>query len=126
MRIFIAIICCALLVNCNDGHKHIETITPKVMHEHIKQNKGIIVDVRTPAEYQEGHLKNAINIDFKAVTFFNQISKLDKNQPVYVYCRSGNRSRKSIESFKEAGFTKLYDLEGGILQWQSQGYEVVK
>ncbi len=126
MRIFIAIICCALLVNCNDGHKHIETITPKVMHEHIKQNKGIIVDVRTPAEYQEGHLKNAINIDFKSPDFLDNIQKLNTDQQVYVYCRSGKRSNKSLEHFKAAGFSKIYNLEGGILNWQSERLEVVE
>ena len=76
-----------------------------------------LIDVRTPEEYAEGFIKNAKNINFYDDDFLSQMSSLDKNKPVYVYCKSGGRSGKSATQLKEAGFTKVYDLEGGITAW---------
>ncbi len=76
-----------------------------------------LIDVRTPEEYAEGYIKNAVNINFYDDDFLEQMSALDKDKPVYVYCRLGGRSGKASAQLKEAGFTKVYDLEGGITKW---------
>ena len=78
-----------------------------------------IIDVRTPAEYKGGHLKSAQNIDYKSQTFKDQISKLDKSRPVFVYCLGGVRSAAAAEVFRESGFTEIYDMKGGYLKWTS-------
>ena len=83
-----------------------------------------IVDVRTPEEYKNGFIDNSQNIDFNSPTFDEDISKLDKTKPVILYCKSGGRSAKCSEKLKEAGFVKIYDLEGGITQWKFQGLEL--
>jgi rhodanese-related sulfurtransferase len=91
----------------------------------LSQMDGVqLVDVRTPEEFEEGHIKGFQNIDFMSDTFQEDIEKLDKTKPVIVYCKSGNRSGKSCEIMKEKGFVKIYDLEGGIEKWKYEGNEV--
>lgn len=84
----------------------------------IEKGKIQLVDVRTPDEYNSGHIKNAKNIDFFATSFTNQFEKLDKEKPVYIYCRSGARSKKASNKLSEMGFTEIYDLQGGYLNWK--------
>lgn len=76
-----------------------------------------LIDIRTPKEYAEGFIKNAKNINFYDDDFLSRMSTLDKSIPVYIYCRSGGRSGKAAIQLDEAGFTKVYDLEGGIKEW---------
>ncbi len=79
-----------------------------------------LVDVRTPKEYQEGFIDDAINIDYlNQVTFNTAFEKLDKNKPLYIYCRSGNRSQKSAKLLLDLGFTEIYDLKGGYIAWNN-------
>ena len=81
-------------------------------------NNVQLVDVRTSEEFNAGHIEGAINIDFKNEELFYQLFKgLDKKNPVYVYCRSGNRSKKSADKLLELGFSKVYDLKGGYIEW---------
>ncbi|MBC7743465.1 MAG: rhodanese-like domain-containing protein [Flavobacterium sp.] len=89
----------------------------------IKKNNLIVLDVRTPEEVNEGAMTDAINYDFKAPGFKDQISSLPKKVPYFIYCRSGNRSAKAIEMMKSLGFTRIYHLEGGYLaydEWKKQ------
>jgi phage shock protein E len=87
----------------------------------MKQPGTVVLDVRTPAEFAEGHLPQAKNIDFESADFASQIASLDKNAPYAVYCRSGNRSGSALEQMRAAGFTRTYDLADGIVAWQSMG-----
>ena len=83
-------------------------------------NKDVqLVDVRTPGEYRKGHLAKAKNINYYAkAQFANSFKQLDKSKPVYLYCRSGHRSRKAAMRLIDMGFSKIYDLEGGLNNWQ--------
>ncbi len=74
-----------------------------------------IVDVRTPAEFNAGHIDNAINIDFDNSTFKGEIDKLDKSKTYFIYCRSGNRSGQAFSIMKGGGIKNIYDLQGGII-----------
>ena len=87
-----------------------------------KQNSGIpLIDVRTPQEYAQGAIKGAVNIDyFDQKLFLKKISALEKSKPVYLYCRSGNRSMKAARQLASLGFEKIYDLAGGYLAWSSK------
>lgn len=84
-----------------------------------------IVDVRTPAEFAEGHLPGAVNIDIASPDFAAQVSALDPSAPYAVYCRSGNRSASALAEMAAVGMTGAYHLGGGIGAWQSAGGEVV-
>lgn len=85
-----------------------------------------LVDVRTPDEYSQGHIKNAKNINFFDGDFVDQMSKLNKDEAVYIYCRSGGRSGRAAKKLKAAGFKRVYDLKGGFLNWTANGKEVTK
>ncbi|MDB2586562.1 rhodanese-like domain-containing protein [Flavobacteriaceae bacterium] len=88
--------------------------------EAIQGKKVVLVDVRTPEEYSEGFIEGAINIDyFNQQSFIKQISALDKKEPVYLYCRSGNRSMKAARQLVSLGFENVYDLAGGYMAWSS-------
>ena len=76
---------------------------------------AVLLDVRTPEEFASGHIQSAINIDFQNPSFAEDVKKLDTSKPYFVYCRSGNRSGKAISFMKENGFTKIYELQGGIV-----------
>lgn len=88
----------------------------KIMNE----NKNyVIVDVRTPDEYKEGHIPNAINIPNETIneTVYNKLK--DKNQLILIYCRSGSRSRQAAYKMQKLGYTNLVDF-GGIINWKGK------
>ena len=74
----------------------------------MEKENAILVDVRTKEEYEEGHLDNAINAPYDEVV--SKLKDYDKDTPIVVYCKSGNRSAKAYQSLQDAGYTKLYDL----------------
>ena len=84
-----------------------------------------IIDVRTPAEFAEGHLPGAVNIDIASPDFAAKVSTLDPSAPYAVYCRSGNRSASALAEMAAVGMTGAYHLGGGIGAWHSAGGEVV-
>lgn len=102
-------------ISCIDDSS-IEIVNKNEYKILIKKNFPII-DVRTPSEFWEGHIDNAINIDFNSNSFINEISKLDKSKTYLIYCRSGNRSLKAATIMDSLGFKKIIDLEGGFLKW---------
>lgn len=81
----------------------------------------VIIDVRTPGEFQGGHLANAQNYPINTTEFKKKVAGLDKNQPVFVYCLSGGRSNAAAQQMAAAGFTKVFDMAGGIIQWRALG-----
>lgn len=86
-----------------------------------KINRNIqLVDVRTPKEYNEGHIGKATNIDYNAADFEANVQKLNKNKRVYLYCRTGNRSAKAAEKMRAMGFRKLYVLPVGMDGWKKE------
>lgn len=101
------------IISSNYSH-----ITPA---EFNKAKNGIsdtvVVDVRTPEEYSESHIENAVNIDYYAPDFLSQIANLDKNNTYLIYCRTGNRSSETIRQMQEMGFENVKGLAGGINSW---------
>jgi phage shock protein E len=85
----------------------------------------ITLDVRTPGEFAEGHLKGARLIDFQSGNFENEISILDKNATYAVYCRSGNRSGQAVKVMRDTGFTKVFNMNGGVIDWANAGLPLV-
>ncbi|RXG30828.1 rhodanese-like domain-containing protein [Leeuwenhoekiella marinoflava] len=84
----------------------------------LKSKQVLLIDVRRPEEFEAGKIENAQNINVLEPENFNiEIEKLDKSKPIYIYCRSGNRSGKAAQIMQDAGFTKIFDLEGGYLNW---------
>lgn len=86
----------------------------------------VVLDVRTPAEFQAGHLKNAVNIDYTAPDFEQQLAKLDRTKPYLVHCAVGGRSTRSLPVLQKLGFRDVRHLDGGIQAWQNARLPVVK
>jgi rhodanese-related sulfurtransferase len=86
----------------------------------------VIVDVRMESEFRRGHLENALNYDYYSETFRDDLGKLDKTKTYFVYCRSGNRSERAVEIMGGLGFTELYNLGGGYVQWEQKGCPVAQ
>jgi len=84
-----------------------------------------LVDVRSPGEYTQGHIENAININVYDKAFTTKTDALDKSKPVYVYCRSGSRSMKAANNLKNRGFN-VVNLNGGIGGWMRNGFKLIK
>jgi len=93
--------------------------------EFIELNDAILVDVRTEDEYNSGYIENSLNIDYFSNEFSVNADKLDKNTPIILYCRSGNRSSMSANKISKLGFKEIYNLEGGILEWIEEGNAIV-
>ncbi|MCE6992779.1 rhodanese-like domain-containing protein [Dyadobacter sp. CY323] len=99
-----------------------QIVTPDAQAlERVKAGKAYLVDVRTPEEFSAGHLQHATNIDYNAPAFSTKLAKLDKTKPVYLYCRSGNRSGKSTDALKTLGFQEYYNI-GGFEKLKEQGF----
>ena len=107
------------------GAEVVTTLTPAEGMELLSARDDVVlVDVRTPEEFAEGHLEGAVNINLQGPDFEGEIAELDPEATYVVYCRSGNRSAQAAAIMAEAGFTDVRDL-GGIQAWQAAGGEVV-
>ncbi|MDY8134181.1 rhodanese-like domain-containing protein [Aquimarina sp. 2201CG5-10] len=104
----------------------VNLITVEEMDSLLDMGKVQLIDVRTPDEYSDGHIEGALNIDFRNENFEELISRVDKSKPVAVYCGRGGRSGKCSAYMQKAGFTKIYDLDGGITEWKFKGKKVVR
>jgi len=78
-----------------------------------------IIDVRTPGEFMQSHIENAININISSNDFQQKIANLNKNKAVFVYCLSGSRSSYAMNILKSMGFKEIYNLAGGLMQWRA-------
>jgi rhodanese-related sulfurtransferase len=86
-----------------------------------ENNNAIIIDVRSPQEWQEGIIPNAIKIDIMdPQPFIREIEKLDKDIPYFIYCRSGGRSGQACSVMNQKGFKETYNLLGGMLEWEGE------
>ncbi len=126
--VMLMVIFSLVLLGCNDGGKDtvVELITVEEMDSLIEMGNVKLIDVRTPEEYAQGHIEGAVNIDFRDEDFKKLVSQVDKSKPVAVYCGRGGRSGKCSAYMKKAGFTKIYDLDGGITEWKFKGKQVSK
>lgn len=79
-----------------------------------------VIDVRTPAEFEQGHLANAININIHDVDFDDKLDGLEKDVPYYVYCHMGGRSAMACMKMQAAGIAKTHNLAGGIASWPGE------
>jgi len=84
----------------------------------------VLLDIRTPAEVEAGHLPGAVNIDFRSSSFATDLDPLDRGGIYLIYCRTANRTGQAFVQMAEMGFTKVYDMQGGITLWGQLSYPV--
>ena len=104
---------------------NVEVVSVQQMNDLLKSEDVQLIDVRTPEEFSSGHINGAENVTYDA-DFAEKLAKLDKSQPIAVYCNKGGRSAKSAALLKEAGFKEIYDLDGGLSAWIKDNQQTVK
>ena len=108
-----------LLVACSCAKQQegVSLVDSNKFEQQMKEPTSQIVDVRTPGEFSEGHIANAVNMDVTSDDFESKIASLDKEKPVMVYCKAGGRSAKAATILRDNGFKQVYDLDGGMIGW---------
>lgn len=87
----------------------------------VMTDGAVIIDVRTPQEWDEGIIAGAKKLDIMDTqNFVSELEKMDKNTPYFMYCRSGNRSGQACQLMEQMGFNEAYNLVGGILEWEGK------
>lgn len=116
MKIFLGIFLFLLVSSLQIGHAQINTKPIKDISQK-ELNNAMVVDVRTPEEFNQGHLPNAININWYDADFAQQFSAIDKNETIYLYCKVGGRSAKATEKLDSLGYRNVVNLSGGYDAW---------
>lgn len=124
-QLFTFVLGIILLGSCSKDAAR-QSLSPAEFNSKINaSNNKLILDVRTPAEYELKHLNNSSNLDIYDEDLFTAgLQALDKEQPVFVYCKSGSRSSTAAAKLSDLGFKEIYELEGGIQAWTVNGLPV--
>lgn len=104
--------------SCQNNTTGITVVDKTFLEEEVIGKDVQLVDVRTQEEHESGHIDDAFNFNvIDSEAFLNQIETLDKDEPVYLYCKMGGRSNRAANIMKEMGFTKIFDYSGGYNDW---------
>ena len=107
-------------LSCHPQESTVQKIDKATVKAEVIGKDVQLVDVRTPQEYNNGHIDDAVNFDINGTSFLKQIKTLDKEKPVYLYCKMGGRSNRAAEILKSKGFKKIFDYTGGYDDWRTQ------
>jgi len=122
LKVLVAALSLTLFSCQGQESSKVEKIDAKAFNEKIKNTSDVqLLDVRTPNEYASQHIENATNINWNGSDFEQKVTVFEKSKPVYVYCLSGGRSKQAASKLAEMGYTKIYELEGGIMKWNATG-----
>jgi rhodanese-related sulfurtransferase len=122
----VALIASALLIAGCSSSSSATDLSVTEFSSKIAESGVVTLDVRTPGEFAEGYIEGARLIDFQSGNFENEIATLDKNATYAVYCRSGNRSGQAVKVMKDAGFSKVFNMNGGVIEWANAGLPLVR
>jgi len=129
--IIILVLLSTLALGCltnapEEGGESIKYIDIPVSEAKIKVDSGeyFILDVRTREEYDAGHIAGSVLIPNEVL--LNRLDEVPRDKPILVYCRSGRRGAISSQDLIDNGFSEVYNMEGGINEWQNAGYPVQK
>ena len=126
----IAVMLLMLLAGCVSHADTVQNLTARQAMEIIEQHSGdpdfVVLDVRTPAEFKQGHIKGAVLLNYHDPGFKKGLMALDKTKTYLIYCRTGNRSARTLKHIADMGFAKVYHLAGGIRDWQKERLPLVK
>ena len=125
-KLFAAVFLISILISSSTIGQITNDIDIDEFRKKIVSEKYVLVDVRTEKEFDDGHIEDALNIDYFSDTFSDEISNIGLENPVLVYCRSGNRSGKSMKIMSDLGFKEVYNLIGGIKGWKAKNNRLIK
>jgi len=130
MRLIAATVFLLVLGACGSPSRLGTDLSPakadSLIQAHAKDSKFLLLDVRTPEEFAMGHLPGARLVDFHSAGFQDEIGKLPRQAPIFLYCRSGNRSGQALRLMEGMGFTDVRHLAGGINLWQAEARPIVR
>ena len=125
MKVFLLSLMTLLAASClKQKTEGVLVVNTSVFEQKMTEEGVQLVDARTPEEFSENHIANALNANILGEDFEQKVASLDKNKPVMVYCKSGVRSANAAAKLKAMGFTTIIDLDGGITQWLAEGKPV--
>lgn len=102
-------------------YKEAPMIEPDEFEKGMKRSKAVLVDVRMPQEFEQGHMEGALNLNFFDPNFKNQLLELDKNKRYYIYCKNDARSERAAEFLLQNDYPEVYVLKGGYEAWKTAG-----
>jgi len=114
-------LCIILLTLVSQAQSQSYILDAAAFEAGIQNEKGLLMDVRTPDEFASGAIDGAVNYNFRAADFKEKVSQLDKKQSIFVYCLSGGRSGEAAKWMRTIGFERVYELKGGTLAWTKAG-----
>jgi len=125
------LVCCT---SCQSQNKNISTanlqdfkLSPTAFQKTINStNNAVVLDVRTPEEFNSGALVNSINVDFRDKYFETRVKDMDVNKVYFVYCLSGGRSSSAAELMRKNGIKNVYEMVGGMLAWNKASMPVTQ
>ncbi len=128
---FLSLLIIILFIGCNSWKNtksfNYSELSFSDFEKNLKNDSNyIIVDVRTPKEYRNGHMKNAINVSYFGTTFTDSVKKLNKTKTIYMYCQTQHRSPLASKKMKKLGFSKIIDLKGGFMKWENNQMPIEK
>ena len=113
------------LTACSGSGEQVINLKVNEFAQKITDPAVVILDVRTPAEFASGHIAGAVNVDFESGSFDQDIQKLENSKTYAVYCRSGNRSGQATSIMAKNGFSSVFNLNGGVIDWTALGQVLV-
>ncbi|PBQ30696.1 thioredoxin [Sphingobacteriaceae bacterium] len=118
-----------LLTSCGSQHTqpNFRELSPEEFESGLAKNPSLqLIDVRTPEEFERGHLEGAANYNIQTTDFEKEIESLDKNKPVYIYCLSGGRSASAASLLIKRGFSEVHNMTGGLMKWNASNRKLVE
>jgi rhodanese-related sulfurtransferase len=124
-KIFFLLATIVIAMNCYSQKS--ETLGVDEFEKKLTATKEkTVLDVRTADEFSQGHLTDAVMIDYYQKDFKDRLQKLDKSKPVFVYCYVGKRSASASKMLQDMGFSQVFNLEGGFKEWKTAGKKIIK
>ena len=115
--IVIVIFAISVGISCA-GKLDVKQVNPMEFYELIKTPSGVLLDVRTPMEFKNGHIANSVQLNYYAFDFKKKLLLLPKSEAIYLYCNTGYRSDRAARFLVENGYQKVYNLQHGIMDWE--------
>lgn len=102
----------------------VETVSPERARAMIESGGAIVVDVRDPKKFADGHIKGAMNAEYHPKTFAGDTERIDRKAAIILYCDTGLKTKKAAGELERRGFSRVYVIDGGMAAWKKAGFPV--
>ncbi len=130
MATLLMLLCGASVCQASADTPVVQTISPIDFKALLDRHRGdpdvVLLDVRTPKEFEDGHIQGALLLDYYSSDYLERLKALDRQKTYLIYCRSGNRSGKSLAIFEKLGFHRAYHMDTGVIGWSREKFPLVR